>query len=144
MATGIEMIVDFDRPADKSRLWAELRTLQGKHRLTVKVYRARRTDPQNRLYWGVVVASLQTFLREQGECYTSEEVHGLMKAKFLRKSIINPVTGEIVGETARSTATLSVDEFSEYLELCVTWLADMFGIVVPSNGSAFAVPTGHD
>lgn len=134
MATDNELIVDFDRPADVSRLSAFMRSCKGKNRVTVKRLRARRTNPQNRMYWGLVVASLVKYLAEQGESYTAEEVHHIFGAKFLRVSVIDRRTGEVVGETIRSTTKLSIEEFSSFIEQCVAWLADMFDIVCPMPG----------
>jgi len=126
-----EVLINFDDPAEKRVLWDFLKTCKGRWRITACRYRRRRSDVQNRYYWGVVVRLFGDFLRDQGEQYTDEDAHEVLKAAFLRKSIVNQETGEIICETVGSTAKLTTGEFIEYLDKCVAWLADMFHIVVP-------------
>jgi hypothetical protein len=49
-------------------------------------------------------------------------------------TVTNSGTGEVIGERVRSTTELNVEEFSEYLEKVIAWLADMFGIECPIPG----------
>lgn len=104
-------------------------------RATFVKYRKRRTDAQNRLYWVAVVPELGRFLRNQGETYTDEDAHELLKAKFLRETVVNKETGEPIGVVIKSTTKLDTEQFSEYIEKCVAWLADMFHIqcVMPNE-----------
>jgi hypothetical protein len=132
MSAAAELIIDLSEPTEKVRLSEFCSRLRGKQRITAVQYRPRRTDPQNRLYWGVIVEALRNFLREQGEAYTAEEVHGILKHKFLRKTVHDPLTGQPIGETTRSTTELTIQEFNEYIEFCTTWLNEMFGIVIPT------------
>jgi hypothetical protein len=133
-----EYIVDMSDPHAKAVVLAALRGLQGRHRIEVKRYRARRTDAQNRLLWAAINAPFGDFLREQGESYTDEDAHCLLKQKFLRETIVNKDTGEVIGERLRSTTELNTAEFSEYVEKCAAYLADMFGVVVHLPGDVLA------
>jgi len=126
-----ELVVNLSNPREKRMLLETIRGLEGPHRVEVVKYRPRRTDRQNRYYWPCFVQPLAEFLREQGECYTDQQAHELLKAKFLRQDVHHPLTGRCVGETVRSTTDLNTSEFNEYLDQCAFWLADMFGIVVP-------------
>jgi hypothetical protein len=119
-----------DRRAKQS-LMAHLAGLQGEWRIELCRYRARRTDAQNRFYHPCLCKPLADFLTEQGQPTTMEEAHEILKHKFLRVSVVHPETGEFIGERTRSTTTLDVAEFSEYIEQCMAWLADTFGIVCP-------------
>jgi hypothetical protein len=127
-----ELIVNLSDAKDKRMLLEMLRALEGPHRVQWCKHRKRRTDRQNRMYWPLVVQPFADFLREQGESYTDDDAHELLKAKFLRVSVANKDTGEVIGEIPRSTTTLTTEEFYDYVEKCVAWLADMFGIECPS------------
>jgi hypothetical protein len=130
----MNIVVDFAKPAEKQAVLQFVRGLAGPHRVEIVRYRARRTDTQNRYYWPCVVQPFADFLRGQGETITDEQAHDLMKAKFLTVTVTNSGTGEVIGERVRSTTELNVDEFSEYLEKVIAWLADMFGIECPIPG----------
>lgn len=124
----VEQIVNFSEPRERAALYQAINQMTGVMRVTFKKYRKRRTDAQNRLYWVAVVPELGRFLRDQGESYTDEDAHELMKAKFLRETVVNKQTGEAIGVVIKSTTKLTTQEFSEYIEKCVAWLADMFHI----------------
>jgi hypothetical protein len=129
-----DAIIDLDDAGQKAMLLGSIRNLSGRHRVSVVKYRARRSDAQNRLYWGQVVSTFADFLRGQGEQYTDEQAHEILRAKFLRVSCINKDTGEVFGERTRSTTELTTAEFSKYIEDCVAWLADMFHVQVSLPG----------
>lgn len=126
-------IINFDDMKDKQVLWNCLKSCKGKWRVELTRYRPRRSDAQNRYYWAVVVPMFADFLREQGEQYTNEDAHEVLKAAWLRKSIHKP-DGELLCESIGSTAKLTTSEFIDYIDRCVVWLADMFHIVVPNPG----------
>lgn len=79
----------------------------------------KRTDPQNRYYWGVVVPMLSEHFG-----YTKEEMHEALKWQFLKKPEANPPT---VG----STRKLSTEEFNNYIESIQVWAASEYSIVIP-------------
>ena len=69
----------------------------------------KRTDQQNRFYWGVYLPAIA---RETGE-NDLERLHQLFKGKFLTEW-----TGNVLGcpvRVTRSTTNLSVIEFSEFI-----------------------------
>lgn len=43
---------------------------------------------------------------------------------------INPRTGEVYGTVPRSTTRLTVDEMSDYIERCRTWIQEKTGIEI--------------
>jgi hypothetical protein len=123
-------IIDMDNAREKALILNTIRGLKGFHRIEIRRYRRRRTDRQNRYYWPCFVQPFADFLRAQGEAVTNDEAHELLKYKFLRQSICNRATGELL-ERVRSTTDLDTQEFNAYLEQCAQWLAEQFGIVVP-------------
>ena len=110
-------------------LWSQMRSLRGKHRISVKQYRAKRTDRQNRFYWPCFVVPFGRFLREQGEAITDDDAHEMLKLKFLRIVVQDARAGDL--ECTRSTTTLTKEEFNEYLDRCGMFLSQMFGIQIP-------------
>ncbi len=122
--------------SDKPRLQmflGQVRLLEGQHRFSVKKYRAKRSDRQNRFYWPVFVQPFYEWLKDAGfdEVRTADDAHEMLKYRFLTVDIIDKSTGESIGTTVRSTATLDTKEFNEYLDRCAQFLAEFCGIVVP-------------
>lgn len=127
-----QFVCNFDNAADKRMVLRRIGTLSGLWRLELMPYRARRTDAQNRYYWGVLVAAFRDYLNQQDyEITRAEQVHELLKCKLLTVDVANPATGEIIGQRVRSTTELSVEEFTDYVERARAWLLDFFGIIVP-------------
>jgi hypothetical protein len=125
-----DAIVNFSEPRERSNLIAYLDTLEGFHRIQIRRYRKPRTNRQNAYYFGVVLDRFVRFRHEQGEEFDAEMAHEFFKLKFLRRAVVNKETGEIVGQTTRSTTALDTAEFGEYLDKVIAWMAD-YGIRVP-------------
>ena len=123
----------------KLRLLSHVGALRGSYWVEIRKFRRGRTLRQNAWYWSCTVAGVGEFLREQGEQYTDEDAHEMLKWKFLRESVVNKKTGEIIGERVRSTATLNIEEMVNYCEDCRNWLAE-FGIIVPDPEPIGAIP----
>lgn len=122
--------LEFQEP----EIWSnELSRLRGKKIwVTVGKFRAKRSNQQNRYYWAVVVEILSEYFG-----YTPEEVHDILREKFLR----------IPGENGKpdrigSSALLDKSEFfKEYIEKIILWASIDFGIVIPDpNRLAFDLP----
>ena len=126
---AVDLVIDFGSDAEKQTLWNALRRLRGKQRVTIKAYRKRRSDAQNRYYWPCFCQPLADLLSEQGEHTTAEEAHEILKNQFLRVTIEDEKAGLL--EFTKSTAGLDVEEFNAYLDACSHWLFEMFGITVP-------------
>ena len=103
--------------------------LKGEIEITARQIRATRSAPQNRYYWAVIVALLS-----EHTGYTPDEVHALLKAKFLPKVLaVQDGNGEIKGEfvIGGTTRTLNKNEFSEYCEAIRRWAAMELDVVIP-------------
>ena len=100
-----------------------LMTLEGK-RVTceVKKFVKKRTDPQNKFYWAVVVDILS---KELG--YEKEEIHLMLRERFLR--IHDEQHPDFV--IAKSTTKLNTQEFNEYIEAIQRWAAQELQIFIP-------------
>lgn len=97
---------------DLSKPWA----------LDVKKYVKRRSLNQNALYWkwvGIMAA---------GTGYSSDDLHEALKAKILPARQIR-IAGEPV--LVRSTAKLSTQEMTDYMEQVAVFAATHLGINLP-------------
>jgi len=83
-----------------------------------------RSTKQNKLYWewiGTVISP------ELG--YTKDEVHMLLRDKFLGYNEVTTKKGETIREL-KSTTKLKVGEFKDYLEAIDMFVAE-YGIILP-------------
>ena len=89
--------------------------------LVINNRKPKRTEQQNRYYWGVY---LQLIAEKTGE-HELDQLHELFKGKFLTEAIV-----EVLGEKVRikkSTAELSTTEFGEY----IMNIEEMTGVEAP-------------
>lgn len=116
--------IDFDRQVSQmNEKWA----------LEVIVRRlvATRSWLQNRAYWGLVIEHLVRHCEGQ---YSPNEMHELLKAKFLPKTLaLSDGNGEIVHEyvLGGSTRSLNTAQFSEYESQIRLWAQEALGLVIP-------------
>lgn len=89
---------------------------------------------QNRYYWGVVLALLS-----EHTGHTPMELHEYFKARYNSDvlMLVNRETGEIVDERtiAKTTTTMSTEQFTAYLEQIIQCAAEL-GCVVPPSEAA--------
>ena len=91
-----------------------------------------RTSPENRYYWGVIVRMVAD---EMG--IIPDEAHDFLKNLFLKVGI------EKNGkrwEVARSTTTLSVNEFESYCEKIRMWSASELNTQIPLPNEVIVNP----
>lgn len=103
----------------------------------------KRSNPQNRYYWGVVVYLVRERLNSLGyvrgdlhegalpSALTRDDVHLYLKENFNRKDIVNHETGEVLGSASSSTTDLSTDEFAQYVENIVLWASNYLDLEIP-------------
>lgn len=84
---------------------------------------SKRSDPQNKYYWGVVLAIIS-----EHTGHTAEELHEAFKQKFLKKFINKGLV------FARSTTALNKIEFADYLDKVIQWAAEWEIVIPDSNG----------
>jgi hypothetical protein len=103
--------------------YAYLGSLEGLEvEVVVRKKRSKRSDQQNRYYWGVVVKMIADHCG-----YTPEEMHEALKFKVLGSE--SPDDHGLV--KIRSTAALSTDEFSQYVNKVVQFAAMSLGVFIP-------------
>lgn len=119
------------RLRNAKQIQAQLRRLKPNTELTVTIEKrhATRSLAQNAFYWSVVVRRIADHTG-----YTDDEVHEILKAKFLPKRLtIADGNGEIKGEfvIGGTTTRFNKVEFGEYVESIRQWAAEELDIDIP-------------
>jgi hypothetical protein len=120
-----------DPPDNKRRLMAQVGALRGPYRVLLEPCDPRRSNQQNRWYYGCILPLAVPALQDMGweKIQTEDDAHRYFASEFLAVSHHNIVTGE-TRRWVRSTADLSTEEFSRYCERCRDRLAEA-GVIVP-------------
>jgi hypothetical protein len=116
---------------NRQRLVEWARQYPGKN-VVIKFERkgSKRSSPQNRYYWGIVIKEITLRLRELGHQWiTDEDVHDMMKLKFNYEQIVSE-QGEVL-ELPKSTSTLTKTQFAEYVDNIRMWAAGFLGVNIP-------------
>lgn len=116
---------------NRQRLLEWARRYPGKN-VVIKFERkgSKRSSPQNRYYWGIVIKEITLRLRELGHQWlTDEDVHDMMKLKFNYEQIVSD-QGEVL-ELPKSTTTLTKTQFAEYVDNIRMWAAGFLSINIP-------------
>jgi hypothetical protein len=89
----------------------------------LKPYVKQRSNPQNNTYWKLCVEPLSEYL----EGYTREEVHELLKHKFLSEArYVKNKEGEVEEiKITKSTTVLSTKEFNEFMSAIRIWASSL-------------------
>lgn len=84
----------------------------------------KRSKKQNRVYW--------MYVNTLSECtgFSSEEMHEVLKFKFLKSELVNVNTGEIL-EFVKSTTELSTSEFTEFIDKIRLWSIEKLNVNLP-------------
>jgi len=99
--------------------------------ITLTINRAtKRTCKQNRYYHGGVIPIIQYGLQQVGVKMSNEQVHELLKFKFLIEDVVTD-DGEVLMSTIGSTTKLSTIKFNEYIENIRQWAWEYLKVEVP-------------
>ena len=101
----------------------------------------KRSDKQNRYYWGCVVESQRAaFLERWGEIWDKDDVHCWNKANVWHTEIVDEKTGEIIKKPG-SSKTKTKGEFEERLEKLRQkfWIDFEWKILLPNEQAAMAL-----
>ena len=98
--------------------------LDARYEVSIKRYRPKRTPPQNRYYFGVVVPTIAEELCGTVTEQTKQETHDGLRAKFL--TVQDDRLPRI-----KSTTELTTVEFNAYIDEIVLWAAEWLHIVIP-------------
>lgn len=121
----MDLIINFDTPDGKQKLFDVLRNLKGTKLIKIEKYSKKRSNPQNRYYWGVVLKYLSEITG-----FSVSEMHDVLKAKFLPYERANRVTSEVV-QFGRSTTELNTLQYEEFLEQVRIWALNELDCLIP-------------
>lgn len=93
--------------------------------VTVARQQHNRTMDQNKYYWGVVIAECASYCG-----LDRDEMHEALKAKFLPVRHVELLNG-LKLDTPPTTKTLTVEEFTEYIESIKRWAAQWLHLSIP-------------
>lgn len=106
----------------------DLKAFEGKRvEIHIEKLRSKRSIVQNRAYW-LYVGILSDELG-----YSKDELHEVIKFKFLKKENVFEKTGEIYGRLG-STTELSKSEFASFIGELIRWASSDLGIILPELG----------
>ena len=118
--TTIDIDVNFSDPTSKRAVMAALSPLQGLYDVQVKPVRITRSNAANRYVWGVITKLYAQYLTEcEGEAVDKEEAFLDLKRRFLKRTIIDKETGEVLAVTVKRSSLLSKVEFGDFIEKCI-------------------------
>lgn len=107
-----------------------LKSFAGKEvEIIVQRKKSRRSDPQNKYYWAVVVTECQQGFRELGNDWSKEQVHDFLKTNYNYREVVNESTGEVL-RYPLSTARLTKSEFSEMIEKIIRFAAEYLNVQI--------------
>jgi hypothetical protein len=112
---------------DEDKFYRNLLTLKHDwpYELIIRSIRKKRTDKQNRYYWGVVIDYIA---RQMGES-DKDEVHKTLAMHFLGYE--EQTYGGVSFQSTRSTTSLSTEEMTEYIETVRRWAAEFLALNIP-------------
>ncbi len=126
------IIIDFDDKAHRKMFGGWVKSLRGPHKVSIRKCRPNRTLSQNAWYWACVLPAVVGGLEEcWGEKMELEDAHAWLKAKFNSATIVNRTTGEVVDHRPKSTASLDVAEFSEFIERVIKFAGESLQVTIP-------------
>lgn len=113
-----------------SRMRKALKQFIGKSvEITIEKQKNKRSNEQNRYYWGVVIALTKKAIEDiNGEPIGQTDVHDLLRSRLLYHESLNEKTALKVPKT---TTELSTIEFEKYMDDCRNWAKEYLNIDVP-------------
>jgi len=90
-----------------------------------------RSNPQNAYYWSVIIPMIRKHIG-----YEPEEIHTVLKIKFLKPMIMRISNANFKGAFDEltfvgDTKSLKTDEFEKYLSDIRSWASKFLGMFIP-------------
>lgn len=91
---------------------------------------SKRSHPQNRYYWGVVIQEVKLGFINIGYEMSEDQTHEFLKERFNPITIENKagITIDVPGSTTQMTKT----QFSEYIEKIARFAAEFLSVTIPA------------
>lgn len=108
--------------------------------VTIERFYKKRSNKQNRYYWGVIVEHWRNLIRtEWGEIWQTDEVHDFLKCNLNSQVFVdeqtgelalNPLTNEVIRKPKSTTKNTTFSQ-EEYHEACRQLAWEMFQANIP-------------
>ena len=109
----------------------DLKLYEGKEvEITIQKKVRKRSNMQNSFHFGVILPILKQVFYEAGSIYTTEQIHGRLKAMFLQ--VTEPIgnDGQFITRIKSSTE-LSTTQWMDWNTQITVWAGEFFGIRIP-------------
>jgi hypothetical protein len=96
--------------------------------LTVKPYRKKRANSQNRFYWAAIIGGIRDATGNDSNDlheYLLGECFGWQEYQIMDKRKVRP---------ARRSSDMTVEEFALYCEWCISWAGRELGLHIEFQG----------
>jgi hypothetical protein len=112
-------------------LFNKIKEVDGRGELTYTPFK-KRSLPQNAFMHGVLIPEFRRALNSVGysEVKTDEQAKLIMKSMFLRSTITNELTGEVV-EYIKDTHSLTREEMAALYDEVIQFCAENMSYVIP-------------
>lgn len=128
----VEVITDHQLKRNRSLIYKALEQFKGKDVIiTIDRLKKKRSNPQNRYYWGLILPLVRDGLYDlNGELQSIQEVHEFLKFNFNYKEIVNEESGEVYRQS-RSSADNSTIEMEEYHDRIRKFASEFLNVEIP-------------
>lgn len=119
---------------------SELHHFEGKEvMLTLERKKKKRSNEQNRYWWGCVIPLVKEGLNNAGYKFTlNEQVHEQLKKMFLTYEDFSEKTGVGI-ERTHDTKSLTTSEFMDLIATVQQWSAEFLGVEIPNPGEQLKI-----
>lgn len=115
----IDLVIDFNNPESRSKLWDCLRNLQGEQVIKIKRRSKGRSLQENRYYWSVVLAYIADYTG-----HNPNQVHEYYKHEFI------PLV-KFTDDYRLTTSDLTHDQIWDFIDKIRLDAKDRFNISIP-------------
>lgn len=126
----LDTLLNLDNTDLKRRFMGWIGKLRGDYAIVIKPKRATRSNQANRYFHGVVVPAMRDYMNEQqGRKVTNEMAKTAIKDAVIGEDFLIRETGQTL-RVIPETHTMDTQQFGEFVEACIAWLAEA-NVIVP-------------
>lgn len=125
-------VINGNLKRNRSQILETIKSFEGRDVLiTFEKPKKKRSNNQNSYYWGIVIVLIKSALKNAGNNLNANDVHDLLRLKFLKETIlIKEETGEVI-ERVKSTTELTTSQFMDYIAEIQQFAAEYFDVIIP-------------
>jgi hypothetical protein len=124
--------------SNRKMLSAAIANYEGQRvEISIEKAKNKRTNPQNRWYWGVAIEIISNRLIELGSPMNKENIHVMLKLavgkiepSLIYNEIVIESTGEVLNDL-KSTSELTTTEFMAFKQHIQQWSIETLDVNIP-------------